>query len=188
FNVARANYLSPPAITAQPCPTTAPPPPPPCPVIGPSDTLRNAPFGVAPVGVPNQNDLTPAIANTEVISINNSVLGQLVTGDVRKNYYQLGTTWTFDGAPPTFPFPVGGNEIGTSYLSNSTMETYQQWDGTSNPGNNCLDCHQSTSTSIANTNVSHIFPCLAPLFGNPGTNCNTSTSDTAKPKTATKKK
>ncbi|HEX3583281.1 MAG TPA: hypothetical protein VH087_16040, partial [Thermoanaerobaculia bacterium] len=47
FNVARANYLSPPAITAQPCPTTAPPPPPPCPVIGPSDTLRNAPFGVA---------------------------------------------------------------------------------------------------------------------------------------------
>lgn len=176
FNVAHANYLKAPAITAQSGQT-----------ISPSDTLRQNPFGVAPVGVPNQNDPTPAVANTEVISIDNNILGQLISGDIRKNYYQLGTTWTFDGAPPTTPFPVGGNEIGTSYLSNSTMETYQQWEGTSNPGNNCLDCHQSSSTSIANTDVSHIFPCLIPLFGTSGPNCNTS-SATASVKTHTKTK
>ena len=153
FNVAHANYLNPPAITAQPNQT-----------ISPSDTLRENAFGVAPVGVPNQNDATPPIANTEVLSLNNSVLGQVAAGDVRGKYYFLGTTWTFGGAPPTTPFPVGGNEIGTSYLSNSTMETYQQWMGTSNPGNNCLDCHQSSSPSIANTDVSHIFGSLFPLF------------------------
>ncbi|HEX8111269.1 MAG TPA: hypothetical protein VF516_26250 [Kofleriaceae bacterium] len=156
FNVAHANYLSAPAITAQSGQT-----------ISPSDTLRQNAFGVAPVGIPNQNDATPAIANTEVLALNNSVLGQLVTGDVRKNYYFLGTTWTFGGAPPTTPFPVGGNEIGTSYLSNSTMETYQQWMSTSSPGNNCLDCHQSSSPSITNTDVSHIFGSLAPLFTMP---------------------
>ncbi len=153
FNVAHANYLKAPAITAQAGQT-----------ISPSDTLRQDAFGVAPVGIPNQNDATPAIANTEVLALNNSVLGQLATGDVRKNYYFLGTTWTMNGAPPTSPYPVGGNEIGTSYLSNSTMETYQQWMGASNPGNNCLDCHQSSSSSITNTDVSHIFGSLAPLF------------------------
>lgn len=156
FNVAHANYLKPPALTAQTGQT-----------ISPSDTLRQNAFGVAPVGTPNQNDATPAIANTEVLALNNSVLGQLVNGDVRKNYYFLGTTWTMNGAPPTSPYPVGGNEIGTSYLSNSTMETYQQWMGASNPGNNCLDCHQSSSSSITNTGVSHIFGTLAPLFTMP---------------------
>lgn len=153
FNVAHANYLKAPAITAQPGQT-----------ISASDTLRQNAFGVAPVGTPNQNDATPAIANTEVLALNNSVLGQLVNGDVRRNYYFLGTTWTMNGAPPTTPYPVGGNEIGTSYLSNSTMETYQQWTSAANPGNNCLDCHQSGSSSISNTDVSHIFGLLAPLF------------------------
>ena len=169
FNVAHANYLSAPAIAAQPGQT-----------ISRSDTLRQNPFGVAPVGVPNQNDATAAIANTEVLSLNNSVLGQLVSGDVRRNYYFLGTTWTFGGAPPTTPFPVGGNEIGTSYLSNSTMETYQQWMGTANPGNNCLDCHQSSSSSISNTDVSHIFGALKPLF--------TNSSSAPKPASASKPK
>ena len=153
FNVPNANYVNAPAITAQPNQT-----------ISGSNTLRQNAFGVAPVGVPNQNDATPAIANTEVLSLNNSVLGQLSNGDMRQNYYFLGTTWTNGGAPPTSPFPVGGNEIGTSYLSNSTMETYQQWMGTSNPGNNCLDCHQSGSTTITTTAVSHIYSFLVPLF------------------------
>lgn len=147
FNVAYANYKNPPAITAQPGQK-----------IGPSNTLRENPFGVAPTGTPNQNDATPAIANTEVLSLNNSVLGQLASGDMRKNYYFLGTTWTFGGAAPTSPYPVGGNEIGTSYLANSTMETYEQRTA-SNPGANCLDCHRTNSTD-----VSHIFDDLAPLF------------------------
>jgi hypothetical protein len=167
FNVANANYLNAPAITAQSGQT-----------ISGSNTLRQNAFGVAPVGIPNQNNATPAIANTEVLSLNNSVLGQIASGDIRANYYFLGTTWTDGGVPPTTPFPVGGNEIGTSYLSNSTMETYQQWMGTSNPGNNCLDCHQSSSSTVTTTAVSHIFSSLVPLF---------TSSSTATAKAAAKK-
>jgi len=160
FNVAHANYLSAPTINAQSGQT-----------ISKSDTLRVHPFGVAPTGVPNQNDATPAIANTEVISINNSVVGQLVTGDVRANYYFIGSTWTDGGFAPTYPYPVlpsgmspNGAEIGTSYLANSTMETYTQATTTS-PGLNCFSCHANAggtpppSTPVT-TDVSHIYSSL----------------------------
>ena len=169
FNVAHANYLNPPAITAQPSQT-----------ISGSDTLRQYPFGVAPTGIPNQNDATPAIANTEVISVNNSVLGQLAPGDVRSNYYFVGSTWTFNGYAPTNPYPVviqtpnantNGAEIGTSYLTNSTMETYQQATSTG-ASSNCFSCHQtgtSTPGSPATTAVSHIYPYLLPLFSSSST-------------------
>jgi hypothetical protein len=166
FNVARANYLNAPSITAQPGQT-----------IGGSNTLRVYPFGVAPTGVPNQNDSTPAIANTEVISLNNSVLAQLAAGDVRANYYFVGSTWTFNGYAPTQPYPAviqsptpntNGAEIGTSYLTNSTMETYQQAAG-SGASTNCFTCHRVGSGTtapgtLATTDVSHIYGSLLPLF------------------------
>lgn len=165
FNVPHANYLKAPAITAQPNQT-----------ISGSNTLRVYPFGVAPTGIPNQNDATPAIANTEVISVNNSVLGQLAPGDVRRNYYFVGSTWTFGGYAPTQPYPVviqtpnpniNGAQIGTSYLTNSTMETYQQATSTG-ASTNCFSCHNTGSTapnSPATTAVSHIYKDLLPLFG-----------------------
>ncbi len=166
FNIAHANYLNAPSITAQAGQT-----------ISGSDTLREYAFGVAPTGVPNQNDATPAIANTEVISINNSVLGQLASGDVRANYYFVGSTWTFGGYAPTQPYPdvikspnadINGSEIGTSYLTNSTMETYQQATSTS-ASTNCFTCHRigSGTTKPATpvtTDVSHIYSSLLPLF------------------------
>lgn len=143
--------------------------------IGASDTQRVYAFGVAPTGVPNQNDPTPAAANTEVISINNSVLGQLISGDVRQNYYFVGSTWTFGGFAPTYPFPVlpvgnsqNGAQIGTSYLTNSTMETYQQAVGTA-PSTNCFSCHHNAGTqpppagTPVTTAVSHIFDQMQPL-------------------------
>jgi hypothetical protein len=158
FNVAHANYLKAPAITAQSGQT-----------ISGSDTLRVYAFGVAPTGIPNQNDATPAIANTEVISLNNSVAGQLASGDIRANYYFVGSTWTDNGYAPTQPYPVvvqqpnpnfNGAELGTSYLTNSTMETYQQAVGTT-PSTNCFSCHNIGSNTPAatpvTTAVSHIY-------------------------------
>ena len=80
-------------------------------------------------------------------------------GDVRNNYYMVGATWTKGGASPSGQYP-NGNEFGTSVLSNTTMETYQQGTSNTNVGAaNCFDCH-STNTTF----VSHIFPVLKPLF------------------------
>ena len=45
--------------------------------------------------------------NTQVIGSNASVISQLLGGDVRRNYFQLGTTWTIGGAAPN-----GANEVG----------------------------------------------------------------------------
>jgi hypothetical protein len=161
FNVMHADYLTAPNIESANGFT-----------ISASDTQRVYPFGVAPTGVPNQNDATPAIANTEVISVNNSVLSQLASGDVRANYYFVGSTWTFGGYAPTGPYSPSspnqnGAEIGTDFLTNSTMETYHQASG-SNPSTNCFSCHNvgggpSAPGTPATTAVSHIFGSLQPL-------------------------
>jgi hypothetical protein len=111
--------------------------------ISASNTLRETPWG----------DLTgagSASKNTEVISLNNSVLGKLVNGDVRKNYMFIGSTWTIGGQSPT-----ATNQVGTNHMTNTTMETYQQ-------GGNCFDCHATNTT-----NVSHVFDPLKPLFPGP---------------------
>ena len=84
--------------------------------------------------------------NTQVISANASVLSQLIAGDVRKNYFQVGTTWTIGGSPPS-----GGNEVGTNQLANATIETFAQ-------GTNCFSCHFTNKVA-----VSHIYRELKPL-------------------------
>ncbi len=106
--------------------------------ISPSSTLR-----VNPWGSPGAS----AAKNTEVIAINNSVLGMLLGGDVRKNYMFNGATWTIGGASP-----AGANEVGTNQMANTTMETYDQ-------PSNCFSCHHTNTVS-----VSHIFGPLKPLF------------------------
>jgi hypothetical protein len=159
FNVAHANYQTPPNITGSNGFN-----------VSPSDTQLVYQFGVAPTGVPNQEDATPAAANTEVLSSDNSVLGQIPSGDVRANYYFIGSTWTFGGYAPTGQYnPTtnngNGSEIGTNRLANSTMETYHQ--ASVNPpssGSNCFSCHDDTSTGHkATTAVSHIFSDMLPL-------------------------
>jgi hypothetical protein len=87
-----------------------------------------------------------------MISLNNSVRSQLVKGDVRANYFFVGSTWTEGGQAPTGAYPQG-NVIGTSQLANSTMETFQQ-----QTGNNCFSCHRTNTT-----NVSHVYPIVLPL-------------------------
>jgi len=132
--------------------------------VSPSNTLRMKPWGGAANLKPNGMVLSTAASNTEIISINNSVLGQLSTGDVRKNYFMMGNTWTKGGAAPTGSYPgtgaqVPGQEVGTSKLANPTMETYQQGTTLWATGSNCFTCHRSNSTS-----VSHVYPSLKPLF------------------------
>jgi hypothetical protein len=139
--------------------------------ISASNTIRWKPFGAALNTRPNPIDTTAAASNSEIISINNSVRGQLVGGDVRGNYLMIGATWT-NGNAPTGSFsqtPKTGwpapNEVGTSLLANSTMETYQQGTGNDNSGSNCFACHSfsSPSQTAATTGLSHVFSALQPL-------------------------
>lgn len=82
----------------------------------------------------------------------------LLNGDVCKNYYMIGSTWTELGESPTVAFPTG-NVVGTSQLANSTMEAFQQGPATFGAGFNCFGCHASNAT-----NVSHVFPTLKKLY------------------------
>jgi hypothetical protein len=127
-------------------PHTTPPPF----TIGASDTLRWKPFGAATDLNPfNLSEPTATVANTDIISINNSVRGQLASGDIRGNYIFSGATWTAGGLPPTLssatPPANNSNQVGTSFLTNSTMETYEQGsDSTSAHGaTNCFFCHNN---------------------------------------------
>jgi hypothetical protein len=138
--------------------------------ISPSDTIRWKAWGAANDLSPNPIDGSAAASNTEIIAINNSVRGMLPAADVRENYFMLGATWTIGGAAPTPAFGAPtktnpGNQVGTSRLANSTMETYQQGaNTTSTGGSNCFSCHASSSASIATTAVSHIYEEIKPLF------------------------
>ena len=106
--------------------------------ISPSPILRTMPWGM-----PGNS----TAMNTQVISANAAVISQLIAGDIRRNYFQVGTTWTIGGAAPN-----GANEVGTNQLANTTMETFVQ-------GSNCFACHGSNTVQ-----VSHIYSPLKPLF------------------------
>ena len=126
--------------------------------IGPVNVTRIDPWGSDPTAQDT------ADKNTAVISINRSVIDQLAAGDVRKNYILVGSIWT-DGNPPVVPSsnpPVVGNLFGTTFISNSTMETFEQ------PGT-CMKCHTSRGVSgmLGNSNgggLSHIWGKINPLF------------------------
>jgi hypothetical protein len=130
--------------------------------ITPSNTLRMKPWGGAFDLKPNGKVNSTAASNSEIIAINNSVLSQLDANDVRKHYFMMGNTWTKSGAAPIGPYPgsgeqLKGQEVGTSRLANSTMETYQQ--GNTLTGSNCFSCHRTNTTD-----VSHMYEELRPLF------------------------
>jgi hypothetical protein len=131
-------------------------PSPPSTTIAPSDILRSRPWGM-----PGNN----AGSNTEVISIHKSVDLMMPAGDVRKNYFMTGATWTIPGAPPP------GDQVGTNQLANTTMETFGQAKCTSmnqspctsfQQGTNCFTCHVTSTTD-----VSHVFG--GPINGQSGT-------------------
>lgn len=111
--------------------------------ISPSSTVRTHPWG-------NISDETSAINNTQIISLNNNVTDMLLDGDLRKNYFLVGATWTTNGVPGV------GNQLpevkGSKVLANATMETYFQY-------KNCFSCHQGGRL----TGLSHIYGGIDPL-------------------------
>ncbi|MFL6307661.1 MAG: hypothetical protein ACJ72H_29360 [Candidatus Sulfotelmatobacter sp.] len=112
-------------------------------MVGPSDTLRQNPFGKAG---------TDANSNTEVIAINSTTL--IPGNDLRNSYFLSGATWTIGGAPPS-----SQNQVGTNILANSALETYTQ-------AANCFSCHSGSNmlgTSSGN-GLSHIYGPLKSLF------------------------
>jgi hypothetical protein len=117
--------------------------------ITPSNTQRINPFGQ-----PGTFD------NTPVVSLNHSVLSQLLSGDIRKNYFMLGATWTAVGGAPTSVPPSntsGDAQVGTPKMTNSTMETYVQ-------GTNCFSCHDNMGLPGGMLNgLSHIYTAIQPL-------------------------
>jgi len=111
--------------------------------ISPSSTMRTHPWG-------NKADEASAVNNTEIISLNHNISSMLLDGDLRKNYFLVGATWTSNGVPGV------GNQlpvvVGSKVLANSTMETYFQY-------KNCFDCHQGGKIN----GLSHIFEGITPL-------------------------
>jgi hypothetical protein len=139
--------------------------------IGPDNIIRHKAWGAASDVSPNPLAGTPA-SNAQIISANNSVRGVLDSSDVRRKYIMTGATWLIAGSFPFTSFNT--TQVGTSKLSNSTMESFTQ--GVSaklilpsppNPPNtldatsfNCFDCHAPVKT----TGVSHVFDVVKPLF------------------------
>ncbi|HSU84568.1 MAG TPA: hypothetical protein VLR69_19295, partial [Thermoanaerobaculia bacterium] len=117
--------------------------------VGPAAVLRAKPWGSNDGG----NPANAAGLNTQVISANASVISQLNAADVRRKYFQLGTTWTIGGAAPN-----GANEVGTNHLANATMETFAQGQTPSAPSANCFSCHFTNKVA-----VSHVYRELIPL-------------------------
>lgn len=113
--------------------------------ISPSSTVRTHPWG-------NSADPSSAVNNTEIISINENIASMLPDGDLRKNYFLVGATWTTNGVPGV------GNQLpvvaGSKVLANATMETYFQY-------KNCFSCHQGGTIE----GLSHIFKDIEPLPG-----------------------
>lgn len=97
---------------------------------------------------------------SELIAINRSILGNLATGDVRKNYLQIGSIWTQKGQIPDSD--TASYLRGSLKLANATMETFHQFpDIQGFVSVNCFSCHQTSSDE--SINVSHIFSEIEPL-------------------------
>lgn len=143
---------SPSGIQARPLPVGT--------TIGASNVMRPSAWGSKAAVNPNPL-VDDAGSNTEIISINNSVHGQLISGDVRRNYNFIGATWTIGGAAPKGPFPPtpltpDANEVGTSRLANMTMETFHS-------SFNCFQCHTgSPGGNPGLSPLSHIFTAIKP--------------------------
>jgi hypothetical protein len=120
--------------------------------IGPSDTIRTNAWGSGTV------DANAVQNNTQIISLNNSVLNLIPNGDVRKNYLLIGAVWTSGAIPGVGTASVPS--IGSQSLSNATMETYAR-------SKNCFGCHNGVSGGSLGTpgagGLSHIYGDLQPL-------------------------
>ncbi len=148
--------ISVPPVTPQNPQTTCTPVASTNPDIAPIDVMRVDPWG----NQHGENSDANIANNTDLASINVSVLSQLKAGDIRGNYIQTGGIWTAKGEIP--PNGTDSSLRGSLSLANSTLETFYQFKhkDSFNPGN-CFGCHGSSETAA--TSVSHIFGALQPL-------------------------
>jgi len=140
--------------------------------ISPSNTLRTTPWGSVTDSATNQQDLSSAASNSEIISFDNNIQSFL-PGDKRANYLLIGATWTFGGTPPNGGSygsdTTHGVAIGTSALANTTMETYFQ---NNNPPSHtftqttCFLCHSNNNSNLPG-DLSHIYTATQRLFLDP---------------------
>lgn len=103
--------------------------------------------------------------NTNLISLNKSVLTWMKPGDHRGNYIQTGSIWTSDGSIPTGGSKTDNPElVGSLKLANTTMETYDQIvpAGGYDPIN-CFGCHGAPADKPASS-ISHIFDSMESLI------------------------
>ncbi len=134
--------------------------------IGPRNVTRQAPWGNFDNSTTNANTVKQ---NTMVMSINNSVRGQLAAlgSDIRTKYQFVGALWTNNGVVPnplgidSFQAPCDTiNARGGIQLANSTMETYMIL---KNTDAGCFDCHNGTLNPSTPDGLSHIFSQINPL-------------------------
>ncbi|RZJ69123.1 MAG: hypothetical protein EOO47_24225, partial [Flavobacterium sp.] len=117
--------------------------------ISGSDTQRTKPFafGTSVVGLSEDR------SNAQIIAGNNDVNARLVGNDIRKNYFHIGSTWNIS--------EINFAHVGTNQLSNSTMETYSQFQNVnSDPRTNCFGCHTANNSSNLSPQlsfISHVF-------------------------------
>jgi len=140
--------------------------------ISPSNTNRTTPWGSVTDSATNQQDLSSAASNSEIISFDNNIQSFL-PGDTRSNYLLIGATWTFGGTPPNGGSygsdTTHGVAIGTSALANTTMETYFQ---NNNPPahtftqTTCFLCHSNNNSNLPG-DLSHIYTAIQKMFLDP---------------------
>ena len=101
--------------------------------------------------------MTVENSNAQLVAINTDGNSRLINGDIRKNYFQVGSTW--------MSLFETNQQAGTIRLSNSTMETYTQATNArinipGGAGLNCFSCHDtggSESPAPKEVFLSHVF-------------------------------
>jgi hypothetical protein len=127
----------------------------------PSQVFRNYAYGSGTGSSTN---------NAATIEALNSSVGKHLTAkeSVWRHYFLVGAVWTNGTLPavPPVPAPASGttaNEVGSTFLANATMETFQQWPNpqpSSVPSSqhvNCFSCHNTNfNANKAPFSVSHV--------------------------------
>ncbi len=105
-----------------------------------TQVCRQFPFGMVAGSTEPNNDVPNLAAITE---LNASVLKQLESGTLLKNYFEVGAEWTTGITnPPTFVpnSTLQSTLVGSKFLANSVIETFNQQVQSQN---NCFACHNT---------------------------------------------